>query len=221
MYIERTLPISIASIPKSLHWSITLAITAGSSLPQFEPSDQAGSYSNDSILRPAWTPSVISTSFLQATGQAWQVRFGGQELVAHHFAGDGVGGLRSGLRHLRVLGAERADRVDDVHQHVGAERGEAAGALLERAIGIDPGGCGDGRFEDQAKVGALGGAELVALLAALGAPAAGVGADGDDRLEVLGAGDRAGAAAAGGAVVFVHDRCEEDAVLAGLADGHD
>ena len=53
MYMENTLPISIASMPKSLHWSMTLATTAGSSLPQFAPSDQAGSYSKDSILRPA------------------------------------------------------------------------------------------------------------------------------------------------------------------------
>ena len=73
MYMEMTLPISIASMPWSLHWSMTLATTPTSSLPQLAPSDQAGSYSKDSMRRPLYGPSVISTSFLQATGQAWQV----------------------------------------------------------------------------------------------------------------------------------------------------
>ena len=137
---------------------------------------------------------MISTSFLQATGAGVAGGLGGQEVVANGFAGEGFSAVEVGF--LGVPGAEATDRVDDVHQHVGAERGESAGALLERAVGIDAGGGGDGRFEDQAEVGALGGAELVALRAALGAPAAGVGADGDDRLEVLAAGDSAGAAAA-------------------------
>ena len=52
---------------------MSLAIEPMSSLSQFAPSDQAGSYSTLSIRRPFQGPSVISTSFLQATGQAWQV----------------------------------------------------------------------------------------------------------------------------------------------------
>src|SRR5512139_1911780 len=53
--------------------SINLATEAISSLPQLPPTDQAGSYSTLSMCRPANGPSLISTSFLQATGQAWQV----------------------------------------------------------------------------------------------------------------------------------------------------
>src|SRR5574341_2029458 len=43
-----------------------------SSLSQLLPTDQAGSYSTLSI-RTLKGPSLTSTSFLQATGQAWQV----------------------------------------------------------------------------------------------------------------------------------------------------
>ena len=52
---------------------MSLAIEPMSSLSQFAPSDHAGSYSTLSILSPFQGPSVTSTSFLQATGHAWQV----------------------------------------------------------------------------------------------------------------------------------------------------
>src|SRR4051812_8052817 len=42
-------------------------------MSQFAPSAQADSYSTLSMRRPLYGPSLISTSFLQATGQAWQV----------------------------------------------------------------------------------------------------------------------------------------------------
>jgi len=61
-----------------------------------------------------------------------------------------------------------------------------------------------------------------------GAPGVAVGGAGvvaggldDDGLELLGAADAAGAAAAGGAVVLVNPAGEADGVFAGLADGHD
>src|SRR5450755_5060907 len=50
-----------------------LATVLISSMPQLAPTDHAGSYSTLSILRPLYAPEVISTSFLHATGQAWQV----------------------------------------------------------------------------------------------------------------------------------------------------
>ena len=142
--------------------------------------------------------------------------FGDEEVVADGLAGDGVCAVELGF--LGVFGAQSADRVDGVHEHVGAEGGEAAGAVLERAVVVDRGGRGDGAFHDQLEVLALGLAEFFAVF---GAVASGAVALDDDALEVFGAGDGAGAAAPGGAVVFVHEGGEEHAVFAGLADGHD
>ena len=172
---------------------MTLATTPTSLLPQFS-AERPGGLVLEGLHLEAGVGAVLDFDFLLAgDGAGVAGGLGGEEVVADDLAGEGFSAFELGF--LGVPGAEAADRVDDVHEHVGAERRESAGALLEGAVGIDAGGGGDGRFEDQAEVGALGGAELVALRAALGAPAAGVGADGDDRLEVLGAGDSAGAAA--------------------------
>ena len=53
MYIEKALPSSIGSMPRSLHWSIILAMEAMSALSQLAPSAQAGSYSTLSMRSPA------------------------------------------------------------------------------------------------------------------------------------------------------------------------
>ncbi len=80
-------------------------------LPQLEPNDQAGSYSTLSILTLKG-PSLTSTSFLQATGQAWQVGFFDQDMVVDIFAGDLFGVVLAKGRQLRVVGwaARRCSR---------------------------------------------------------------------------------------------------------------
>ena len=94
-------------------------------MSQLAPSAQADSYSTLSIRRPLYGPSLISTSFLQATGQAWQVGLWTRIVFVDELAADLLGAVPE-RRHLAVPGRQGAHRVGDVHQHVGAVDREAA-----------------------------------------------------------------------------------------------
>ena len=122
------------------------------------------------------------------------------------FTADLFGIFAVGCDHT-VFGGQSANAVGDVHQHVGAIDGETA---LARA--------GDVLFgHDVLESAVVSGFPLFAvrgfddLLLRLD----------DDGLEVLGAANCTGAAAARGAVIFVHPTCKLDEVLACGADGDD
>jgi putative methionine-R-sulfoxide reductase with GAF domain len=108
---------------------------------------------------------------------------------------------------LAVLGGQSANAVGDVHQHVGAIDRETA---LARA--------GDILFGHDVLEGAV--MSGFPLFTVRGFDDLLLSLD-DNSLEILGAANCAGAAAARGAVIFVHPARKFDEVLACGADGDD
>ena len=128
-----------------------------------------------------------------------------QDVLLHPLAG-GVLGVNEGGAH-GVLGRQRAHRVDDVHQHVGAVDAQAAlargshhGLVHDRGQGLLVG------VLERDAISRLGLILLVAL--------------DDNRLEVFGASHCTRAAAARCALVLVHEVAVAHQLFAGWADGH-
>ena len=104
----------IVSMPSRSQRSLARASEPGWALPSMEPKAKIVSYSGIFALSPASSPSRISYCLPHATGHFRHVVSLVVVVRVHLLAGD-----RHGVReHLlaQVVGAERAERVDRLHE---------------------------------------------------------------------------------------------------------